>query len=61
LLRNMREREYLEDMGIVGKIILKRIFNECWASRTGLIWLRIGIDGVWCECSNQPSVSMKWW
>jgi hypothetical protein len=29
LLRNMREREYLEDMGIVGKIILKRIFNEC--------------------------------
>jgi len=59
LLRSIREREYLVDMGIVGRVVLKRIFKEWEAARTGLIWFRIGIDGVCCECSNQPSVSMK--
>jgi len=61
LLRNMREREYLVDMGIVGRMVLKRIFKELEVARTGLIWLRIGTDGVCCECSNQPSVSVKRW
>ena len=52
LLRNMREREYLVDIGIVGRMVLKRIFKEWEAARTGLIWLRIGMDDVCCECSN---------
>jgi hypothetical protein len=40
------ERDYLEDLGVDGKIILKRIFmkwvGESWA---GLFWLRIGTGG----------------
>jgi len=28
LLRNKREREYLVDMSIVGRVVLKRIFKE---------------------------------
>jgi hypothetical protein len=38
----LREREHLEDTGIDGGIILRRIFRK-WVgvSRTGLIWLRI--------------------
>jgi len=58
-LRNLREREYVEDMGTVGRMVLKWIFKEWEEARTGLFRLRIGIDCVCCECSNQPSVSMK--
>jgi hypothetical protein len=58
-LTNMGEREYLEDMGVVGRMLLKGIFKEWEAARTGLIWLRIGIDGVCYVCSNQSLVSMK--
>ena len=35
------EREYLEDIGIDGKIILKGMFKK-W---TGMIWLRTGTGG----------------
>jgi len=42
----LMERDYLEDMGVDGNIILKRIFKkwngETW---TGLLWLRIGTGG----------------
>jgi hypothetical protein len=58
-LRNTSEREYLEYMSIAGRVVLKRIFKELEAARTGLIWLRIVIDGVCSECSNQPSISIK--
>jgi hypothetical protein len=40
------ERYHLEDVGVDGRIILKRIFNkwdgEAWS---GLIWLRTGTGG----------------
>ena len=43
----LRERDNLEDLGVVERIILKWIFwkwdEEAW---TGFIWLRIG-TGDW--------------
>jgi hypothetical protein len=39
LVGNLRERDHLENPGIEGKIILRRIF---W---TGSSWLKIGADG----------------
>jgi len=41
---NLREREHLEDLGVV-QIILKFIFNKLDEGWTGLIWLRIGTGG----------------
>jgi hypothetical protein len=44
--RNLRERDYLHDLGIDGKIVLKLMFRG-WDSGpcTGLIWLWIGTRG----------------
>ena len=41
-----RERDYLENPDVDGRIILRWIFSE-WDVRlwTGLIWLRIGTVG----------------
>jgi len=43
---NLRERDYLGDPGVVGRITLRWIFRK-WVVRvwTGSIWLRIGTVG----------------
>jgi hypothetical protein len=45
LVGKPEERDYLEDIGVDGTIILKRIFKKRDGVWTGLIWLRIGTGG----------------
>ena len=56
LVGKLRERNYLVDPGIDGRIILRWIFRKCdvgvW---TGSSWLRIGTY----ECGNELSGSIK--
>jgi hypothetical protein len=54
---NLRVRDYLEDPGVDGGIILRWIFRK-WDRRvwTGLICLRIGTGwGGFCECADESS------
>jgi len=39
---NLREKDHFEDLGVDGRIILKRAFNRWVGVWTGLIWLRVG-------------------
>ena len=42
----VRERDYLGDPGVDGRIILIWIFREVeWGVWTGFIWLRVGTGG----------------
>ena len=41
---NLREGNHLEDPGVVGRVILKWIFDRTGA-QTGSIWLRTGTSG----------------
>jgi hypothetical protein len=57
-LQNLKQRAKLEDVGIDGRMILKRTIKEqdmkVW---TGLIWLRIGNIGGSSEHVNEPTDS----
>jgi hypothetical protein len=42
LCGDLMEREHLEDLSVVGRIILKWIFKIRDGAWAGLIWLRLG-------------------
>jgi hypothetical protein len=44
--RNLRTRDYLEDLGIDSRIILKCVLKNIMWAWSGLIWLMIRTDGV---------------
>jgi hypothetical protein len=55
---SLEERDYFEDLGVDGRIILKRILKnwnveEC----TEFIWLRLGKRGDFFEHGNETSFS----
>ena len=53
---NFRDRDHLQEHGIVGKIMLKWFLKKSGGRAwNGLICL-IGS----CECCNEPSGSIKW-
>jgi hypothetical protein len=57
---NLKGRDYSEDLGIDGKIILewilRKLEGKVW---TVCIWLRIGTSGGLCKHGNEPSGSIK--
>jgi hypothetical protein len=44
---NIRERDQWGDLGVDGRIILRRIFINWRVGMTGLSWLRIEEGGVY--------------
>jgi hypothetical protein len=52
------ETDHLENPGIDGRIILKRIFKWHGEARAGLLRPTIRIASV-CECGDEPSSSIK--
>jgi len=46
LVGNPEEKDHMDDPGVDGRIILRRIFRK-WdvGARTGSVWLRIGTGG----------------
>jgi hypothetical protein len=59
-LESLKGRDYFEDVGVDGWIILKWILGkECWKVWIGFIRLRVGSGAGSCVHGNEPSVSVK--
>jgi hypothetical protein len=55
-LENLKGRNHLEYLGVVGKVILEWILEEQIKKMcTGFIWLMIAVAGF-CENDNERSV-----
>jgi len=51
---NLRETDHLEDLDVVGRIILKFILKKIGCGAwTVLIQLRLGLGGRFCEHGNE--------
>jgi len=59
VLGGIIKRGHLEDPGVDGRKILRRIFMKWDGALNGLIWLRIGQVAGTCDCGNGPSSSIK--
>ena len=52
---NLKERDYIEDPGIDGRIILRWIFRR-WDAGA---WTGLGKVANTCKCGNEPSGSIQ--
>jgi hypothetical protein len=51
---------HLEDRSIAGRMIMRWIFKKrAVEAGTRLIWFRIEQVAGFCECNNEPSVSIR--